>query len=101
MKATDKRKANAEKRAVWLRNYQRARGRAQTRLAQQYPDQYKELLEQERLADESMAKTWLDITGATDNSAGVLTNADGYNNTLRSEQADRDEQNEGYLGGEK
>jgi len=33
MKTTDKRKANAEKRAVWLRNYQRARGRAQTRNA--------------------------------------------------------------------
>jgi len=26
MKATDKRKANAEKRAVWLRNYQRGQG---------------------------------------------------------------------------
>ena len=101
MKTIDKRRAYSEKRAVWLRNYQRARARALTRLAQQYPDQYKELLEQERLADESMAKTWLDITGATDNSAGVLTNADGYNNTLRSEQTNGDKQDEGYLGGEK
>ena len=101
MKTIDKRKEKAERRAVWLRNYQRARGRALTKLAQQYPDQYKDILEQERLSDESNGKTWLDITGATDNSAGVLTNTDGYNNTLRSEQADGDEQNEGYLGGER
>ena len=73
MKTTDdrwdkdlkKRKASAEKRAVRLRNYQRARGRALVRLAQQYPDQYKELLEQERLADEASGKTWVDITGRT------------------------------------
>jgi hypothetical protein len=95
-----KRKEKAEKRAVWLRNYQRARARALTRLAQQYPDQYKDLLEQERLADESMAKTWLDITGATSisSSLGVLT--DRNNDTSRSEQADGDEQNEGNVGGE-
>ena len=100
MKTIDKRKEKAERRAVWLRNYQRARGRALTKLAQQYPDQYKEILEQERLSDEANGKTWLDITGATDNSAGVLTNADGYNNTLRSRQADGDKQDEGNDGGE-
>jgi hypothetical protein len=101
MKTIDKRKEKAERRAVWLRNYQRARGRALTKLAQQYPDQYKDILEQERLSDEANGKAWLDITGATDNSAGVLTNTDGYNNTLKSEQADADEQNEGNLGGER
>jgi hypothetical protein len=63
MNTIDKRKEKAEKRAVWLRNYQRARGRALTRLAQQYPDQYKDILEQERLSDEANGKTWLDITG--------------------------------------
>ena len=101
MKTIDKRKEKAERRAVWLRNYQRARGRALTKLAQQYPDQYKEILEQERLSDEANGKTWLDITGATDNGAGVLTGTDRYNNAPRSEQADADEQNEGYLGGER
>lgn len=65
MNEIDKRKASAEKRAVRLRNYQRARGRALVRLAQQYPDQYKDLLEQERLADEASGKTWVDITGRT------------------------------------
>ena len=100
MKTIDKRKEKAERRAVWLRNYQRARGRALTKLAQQYPDQYKDILEQERLSDEANGKTWLDITGATDNSAGVLTDADRYNNTLRSRQADGDKQDEGNDGGE-
>jgi hypothetical protein len=100
MKTIDKRKEKAERRAVWLRNYQRARGRALTKLAQQYPDQYKEILEQERLSDEANGKAWLDITGATDNSAGVLTNADGYNNAPRPKQTDGDEQDEGYLEGE-
>ena len=100
MRTIDKRKEKAERRAVWLRNYQRARGRALTKLAQQYPDQYKEILEQERLSDEANGKTWLDITGATDNSAGVLTNTDRYNNTLRSEQAYGDKQDEGNDGGE-
>jgi len=100
MRTIDKRKEKAERRAVWLRNYQRARGRALTRLAQQYPDQYKEILEQERLSDEANGKTWLDITGATDNGAGVLTDTDGYDNSLRSKQANGDKEDEGYLGGE-
>ena len=100
MRTIDKRKEKAERRAVWLRNYQRARGRALTKLAQQYPDQYKEILEQERLSDEANRKTWLDITGATDNGAGVLTGTDRYNNTLISEQTDRDTEDEGDLEGE-
>ena len=100
MKTIDKRKEKAERRAVWLRNYQRARGRALTKLAQQYPDQYKDILEQERLSDEANGKTWLDITGATDDGAGVLTGTDRYNNTLISEQTDRDTEDEGDLEGE-
>jgi hypothetical protein len=100
MNTIDKRKEKAERRTVWLRNYQRARGRALTKLAQQYPDQYKDILEQERLSDEANGKTWLDITGATDNGAGVLTGTDRYNNTLISEQTDRDTEDEGDLEGE-
>ena len=74
MRTTDERKKAAEARAVWLRNYQRARGRALVRLAKQYPDQYKELFEQERLSDEASGKAWVDITGRTkpiEDSAGL------------------------------
>ena len=100
MKTIDKRRQNSEKRAVWLRNYQRARARALTKLAQQYPDQYKDLLEKERLTDEANGRAWLDISGATaiDLDVSVLTY--GAGNTLRSQETDTDEQNEGYVGGE-
>ncbi len=100
MKTIDRRRQNSEKRAVWLRNYQRARARALTRLAQQYPDQYKELLEKERLTDEANGRAWLDISGATaiDLDVSVLTY--GAGNTFRSQEGNADEQNEGYVGGE-
>ena len=74
MRTTDERKKAAEARAVWLRNYQRARGRALVRLAKQYPDQYKELFEQERLSDEASGKAWSNLAGGhspTEASAGI------------------------------
>ena len=100
MKTIDRRRQKSEKRAVWLRNYQRARARALTKLAQQYPDQYKDLLEKERLTDEANGRAWLDISGATaiDLDVSVLTY--GAGNTLRSQETDTDEQDEGYVGGE-
>ena len=51
--------------AVRQRNYRRARERALTRLANTYPDVYRSLLEEEKIADEEMGKKWLDITGRT------------------------------------
>lgn len=51
--------------AVRQRNYRRARDRALTRLAQAYPDDYKEYLEQEKANDENEGKKWVDITGRT------------------------------------
>ena len=99
MKTIDRRRQKSEKRAVWLRNYQRARARALTKLAQQYPDQYKDLLEKERLTDEANGRAWLDISGATaiDLDVSVLTY--GAGNALRSQETDTDEQDEGYVGG--
>ena len=96
----DKRKASAEKRAVRLRNYQRARGRALVRLAQQYPDQYKELLEQERLSDEANGKTWLDISGSTIADADIYLPTHRSSDTLRPEETYANKQDEGNNGGE-
>ena len=56
---------SASKQAVSYRNYRRARDRALVRLAQAYPDEYKEYLEQEKAYDESEGKKWIDITGRT------------------------------------
>jgi hypothetical protein len=96
----DKRKASAERRAVRLRNYQRARGRALVRLAQQYPDQYKELLEQERLSDEANGKTWLDISGSTIADADLYLPTYRSSDTLRPEETYANQQNKGNNGGE-
>jgi len=62
---SEKRVQSAVNQAVQYRNYRRARERALTRLANAYPDDYKELLEQEKASDEQLGKKWLDITGTT------------------------------------
>jgi len=51
--------------AVRQRNYRRARERALTRLANDYPNVYRTYLEEEKQADEKMGKKWLDIDGNT------------------------------------
>jgi hypothetical protein len=50
---------------VRQRNYQRARQRAFTRLANTYPEVYRSFLEEEKMADEKMGKKWLDLDGNT------------------------------------
>ena len=56
--------------AVRQRNYLRARSRALTRLANDYPDVYQLYLEEEKIADEKMGKKWFDITGRTKSADG-------------------------------
>ena len=62
---TEKRLKAAASQAVSYRNYRRARDRALVRLAQAYPELYKEYLLEEQVSDERMGKKWLDITGST------------------------------------
>jgi hypothetical protein len=64
MKNTHRVKAAADQ-AVRQRNYRRARERALTRLANDYPDLYRSYLEEEKQTDEKMGKKWLDIDGNT------------------------------------
>ena len=68
MKNTHRVKAAADQ-AVRQRNYRRARERALTRLANDYPDLYRSYLEEEKMADEKMGKKWLDIDGNTKSTA--------------------------------
>jgi hypothetical protein len=65
MTETDKRVEGAKRMAVRQRNYRRARDRALVRLANAHPETYKELLEQEKVADVEMGKKWVDIDGST------------------------------------
>ena len=65
MNKVEKRIKAAADQAVRQRNYQRARQRAFTRLANTYPDTYRLYLEEEKKADVKMGKKWLDIDGNT------------------------------------
>ena len=100
MNTIDKRKASAEKRAVSVRNYQRVRGRALSRLAQQYPEQYRQLLEQERARDEAEGKAWLDIHGRTSGSVPTDGHSTPTPTQDRPDKAYDNEQDEGYNGAE-
>ena len=97
MNTTDKRKASAERLAVSVRNYQRIRGRALARLAQENPDRYKELLEEERAKDEAEGKSWLDISGRTKRSMGSA-GAPDRDSTVSEPYKDRTITEEGDLG---
>jgi hypothetical protein len=68
MKNTHRVKAAADQ-AVRQRNYRRARERALTRLANDYPDLYRSYLEEEKKVDVKMGKKWLDIDGNTKSTA--------------------------------
>lgn len=92
----DRRIATAKRSAVIYRNYRRARERALTQLANAYPETYKELLEQEKIADEQLGKKWLDIDGSTSLTDGLYTDSTGAD-TRGSEEAgaSADEGNDG------
>ena len=57
----NKRVESALKQAIHLRNYQRARGRALTRLANLHPTDYKKLYQEEKERDELEGKKWTHI----------------------------------------
>ena len=63
MTKTSKRIEGAKRMAVRQRNYRRVRDRALTRLAQAYPETYKELLELEKVNDSTSGAKWVDIDG--------------------------------------
>jgi len=65
MTETSRRIETAKRAAVQYRNYRRARDRALVRLAKAYPETYKELLDQEKVADVELGKKWVDIDGST------------------------------------
>ena len=67
----EKRLASAAKAAVYYRNYRRARDRALIKLSHLHPEDYKELLEKEKVSDEQEGKTWIDLNGSTASSRTV------------------------------
>ena len=65
MSKTERRIETAKAQAVRRRNYRRARDRALARLSRDYPNVYRNYLEEEIEADDKMGKKWLDISGNT------------------------------------
>ena len=59
------RKRVSGKQAIHYRNYRRARDRALVRLSQAYPETYKELLELEKVSDDTTGAKWVDIDGSS------------------------------------
>ena len=93
----ERRMKAAANQAVQYRNYRRARERALVRLANAYPETYKELLEQEKANDEQLGKKWLDINGTTTASQlGLRPSA----TTQHDNQASNQRENESNNGGE-
>jgi hypothetical protein len=62
---TERRIETAKAQAVRRRNYRRARDRALARLSRDYPNVYRNYLEEEIETDDQMGKKWLDISGST------------------------------------
>ena len=69
MDRVKKRIETAKAQAVRQRNYRRARDRALARLGNDYPNVYRNYLEEEKRADVKMGKKWLDIDGNTKSTA--------------------------------
>lgn len=88
-----KRVEGAKRMAVRQRNYRRVRDRALVRLANAYPETYKELLEQEKVADVQLGKKWVDIDGSTIPTMDIRTYS-SITGTLASYSTDKRE-NEG------
>ena len=65
------RKRVSGKQAIHYRNYRRARDRALVRLSQAYPETYKELLELEKVSDDTTGAKWVDIDGSSSFVVGV------------------------------
>jgi len=67
----ERRKATALRQAIRQRNYRRIRDRALARLKKLYPDEYEQLLKEEREKDEAEGKAWLDLSNRTGRSLGI------------------------------
>ena len=93
MTIRSKRIESAKRMAVRQRNYRRVRDRALTRLAQAYPETYKELLELEKVNDSTSGAKWIDIDGNT--SLVVVTSTGGRQEGTIIESATDSREDEG------
>lgn len=90
----EKRLASAAKAAVYYRNYRRARDRALIKLSHLHPEDYRELLEKEKVSDEQEGKTWIDLNGSAA-SPRTIARAKARGITLTQAPTNTDQGNNG------
>jgi hypothetical protein len=95
MTETGRRIKTAKRMAVRQRNYRRARDRALARLSQAYPETYKELLELEKVSDETTGTKWVDIDGSTVLTVGIKTPEGITHRIVEADDYYEDESNDG------
>ena len=95
MTDVNRRIESAKRSAVGYRNYRRARERAMTRLTHAYPETYKELLELEKVSDETTGAKWIDIDGSSVLVVGVKTPEGISYRTIETNDQYEDESNDG------
>lgn len=88
---SEQRVESAKRSAVRQRNYRRARERALTKLANAHGEEYKYLLEREKINDEILGKKWIDIYGNTD-TAGDDSDTDQYTPAQSNSQTEGESQ---------
>jgi len=86
------------KQSIHYRNYRRVRDRALVRLAHLYPEQYKQLLVEERELDEQDGKKWIGVADSTSLTITTHTRANQVP-TFDTNTGDEGE-NQGDNGGE-
>jgi hypothetical protein len=91
----DRRIATAKRVATGYRNYRRARDRALARLSQAYPETYKELLELEKVSDETTGAKWIDLNGSAILVVGVKSPEGISYRTIETNDQYEDEGNNG------
>ena len=86
---------SAKRRAVYNRNFRRARERAFVRLKNDFPELYLQYLNEERTRDEEQGKTWVDL----DLDSGLPVRI-GAADQQPTQETKRSYQNQGNDGGE-
>jgi hypothetical protein len=100
MNDLERRRETAERTAVKVRNYRRARDRALARLRKQYPEDYALLLEEERERDQAEGKAWLDLSGRFSGGVPTARHTTSKSTKDKSKQAISNEGASRDLGGE-
>ncbi|MGI9143395.1 MAG: hypothetical protein ACR2IJ_09435 [Fluviibacter sp.] len=81
--------------AIYYRNYRRARDRALTRLSKEYPDVYRQYLEEEKASDEVNGKKWNTVTDTVTVKLGIQSYKDTIEGRVNPDDEGENASNDG------